>query len=399
MDQNQESSNTSGSAIVESLVEYSKESVGEMDIDGSEAGTTACTSHLSSPHISATIDDTAPVTPLSPANPADTIINTFIPLTEFKYFPKLPYELRHMVFTIAIKDSAPRILGIQPQYREHPALMQVCTQSRTICTKFYHYCASRQRTKIFRFYIDYQKDVLYMNHPFTLLGGKAQLSVIQATHSIYPEFLELIETLSMNLKEVRNLTGFHRGTNTLWRMLANWCPAVKELKIVINNFPVNGLFLDFLPITTPDQYKAMVPPTKVRNMEAISQSWRRAKTEHKQCLDLKMRLVSIDEKARKVLTKKDKEKMAEEWRKANIKIDGYSEVDRLGGIKGPHSDVVCANVDRLNALRKSKKGFMLAREVMREMKEKKVAGKNLPEKHVAKAKGKFKANRKGKGKK
>ncbi|KAG4429008.1 hypothetical protein IFR05_015504 [Cadophora sp. M221] len=253
----------------------------------------------------------------------------FGPPTTFKYFLKLPYELRRMIFIIAIRNSLPRILAIQPQYREHPGLTQVNHEARDACTKYYHYCASKQRTKLFRFFTDYQKDILYLNHPYTLLGGKAQLSPLQATHSIYPEFLELIETLAINLKEVHNLAGSHRGKNTIWNMLNRWCPNLKELKIVINNFPTNGLFLDFIPIKTAKQYAQMIPKGKKVIMEEISVAFRKAKREEGILNDLKMRLVLVDEKARIVKTKKERARIVKAWKKANVKVDGVAEVDGL----------------------------------------------------------------------
>ncbi|KAH6724222.1 hypothetical protein BKA61DRAFT_25800 [Leptodontidium sp. MPI-SDFR-AT-0119] len=267
-----------------------------------------------------------PTASVSPPTNASTV---FAPLTTFKYFPKLPYELRRMIFIIAIRNSLPRILAIQPQYREHPGLIQTNHEARDACAKYYHYCASKQRTKLFRFFIDYQKDILYLNHPFTLLGGKCQLSPLQATHSIYPEFLELIETLAMNQKEVRNLAGSHRGKNTIWNMLSRWCPNLKELKIVVNNFPTNGLFLDFLPIKTAKQYTQMIPKSKQLAMEEISAGFKKAKSEEGILKDLKMRLVLVDEKARKVMTKKEKARIAEASKQANVKVDGVAEVDGL----------------------------------------------------------------------
>ncbi|PVH89620.1 hypothetical protein DL98DRAFT_647352 [Cadophora sp. DSE1049] len=291
------------------------------------------------PKLSATIEPTAPAAPVAPtAAPSPTQaadIVPWIPLTEFKYFPKLPFELRNMIYVIAIKDSSPRILAIQPQYREHPGLIQACKESREVCAKYYYYCASKQRCKVFRFFIDYQKDVLYLNHPFTLLGGKCQQSPLQSTHSIYPEFLELIETLAMNLKEVRNLSGDHRGKNTIWSMLSKWCPNLKELRVVVNNFPTNGLFLDFKPIKTSKQYDQMIEKSQQRAVEEISVSFKKAKKDLGLMKDLKMRLVLIDESAGKVKSKKERAAIVEAWKKANMKINGVSEVNRLvAGLDG-----------------------------------------------------------------
>ena len=241
-----------------------------------------------------------------------------------------------MAYVIAIKDSAPRILAIQPQYREHPGLIQAWKESREACTKYYYYCASKQRCKMFRFFIDYQKDVLYLNHPFTRLGGKCQQSPLQSTHTLYPEYLELIETLAMNLKEVRNLSGDHRGKNTIWLMLSKWCPNLKELRVVVNNFPANGLFLDFKPIKTAKQYSAMIEKKQQKSVEEISISFKKAKKDLGLMTELKMRLVLIDESAGKVKTKKERDVIAEAWKKANMKVDGVSEVDRLvAGLDGP----------------------------------------------------------------
>ncbi|KAH7419323.1 hypothetical protein BKA64DRAFT_751775 [Cadophora sp. MPI-SDFR-AT-0126] len=284
--------------------------------------------------LSATIEPTARVVQVDPKAATVGIrvreAVAWVPLTEFNYFPKLPFELRNMIFVIAVKDSSPRILAIQPQYREHPGLIHACKDSREVCTKYYYYCASKQRCKNFRFFIDYQKDVLYLNHPFTLLGGRSQQSPLQATHSLYPEFLELIETLAMNLKEVRNLSGEHRGKNTLWLMLSKWCPNLKELRVVVNNFPANGLILKFMPIKTTKQYDKMIEKPKQRaGVQVISNSFKKAQTDHGFMTHLKMRLVLIDESAGKVKSKKERADIAEAWKKANIKVDGVSEVDRL----------------------------------------------------------------------
>ena len=48
-----------------------------------------------------------------------------------------------------------------------------------------------------------------------------------------------------------------------------------------------------------------------------------------------MRLVLIDESAGKVKTKKERAIIAEAWKKANMKVDGVSEVDRIAaGLDG-----------------------------------------------------------------
>ncbi|KAH7342704.1 hypothetical protein BKA65DRAFT_552321 [Rhexocercosporidium sp. MPI-PUGE-AT-0058] len=317
------------SAVMEEQVEKSSRSGGEADSAAIDAGN-GCAPTLASEKLLATIKPTTQIALTgAPASSPTNTFTTFIPLTSFKYFPKLPYELRRMIFIIAIEDSLPRILAIQPQYRDHPSLIQINHEARDACAKYYHYCASKQRTKLFRFFIDYQKDILYLNHPFTLLGGKCQLSPLQATHSIYPEFLELIETLAMNLKEVRNLSGNHRGKNTIWNMLNRWCPKLKELKIVVNNFPMNGLFLDFLPIKTAKQYAQMIPKNKQEVVEEVSMGFKKARKEGGILMELKMRLVVVDENARKVKTKKERALIAEARKKANAKVDGVAEVDGL----------------------------------------------------------------------
>ncbi|KAK0128569.1 hypothetical protein ONS95_000533 [Cadophora gregata] len=284
----------------------------------------------SGPKLSATSEPTpdAPIASNSAPIPANRNV-AWIPLTEFKYFSKLPFELRSMIYVIAIKDYSPRILAIQPQYREHPGLIHAWKESHEACTKYYYYCASKQRCKFFRFFIDYRKDILYLNHPFTLLGGKCQQSPLQSTHTIYPEFLELIETLAMNLKEVRNLSGDHRGKNTIWLMLSKWCPNLKELKVVVNNLPTNGLLLDFKPIMTAKVYKEMIDIPKQRAIEEISGSFKKAKKHYGLVTELQMRLVVIDESAPKVKSKKERAVIAEAWKKANMKVNGVSEVDQI----------------------------------------------------------------------
>ncbi|KAL2075565.1 hypothetical protein VTL71DRAFT_508 [Oculimacula yallundae] len=386
MDEYTESSGASDSGVVKYHIEDPSQYSDEDDTDTEDVVMTGCTTASSSPGVPTTIGATTTIAHRLSASSGNTIA-AYIPLTEFTYFPKLPYELRHMIFKIAIRDSDPRILAIQPQYRQNPALTQVCSQSREACAKYYHYCASRQRIKNFRFFIDYEKDVLYLNVPFTLRGGKAELSVLQATHSIYPEFLELISNLAMNLKEVHNLSGPHRGQYTLWSMLEEWCPNLKEVKVVVNNFPANGLILNFIEVKTPEQVKKMVSPTLVRRVERVSESFKKAKKEKGQCSKFRLRLVFVDETARKVLTKKERGKTAEIWRKENPK--------KRGEAASRESNL--ALTDRW----KDKRGFMKAKVVFQEMREmteiKKAPEGKIPKKPVDVVKKKAKYKGKGSG--
>ncbi|KAI9051321.1 hypothetical protein LZ554_004368 [Drepanopeziza brunnea f. sp. 'monogermtubi'] len=250
-----------------------------------------------------------------------------VPLEAFTVFGNLAPELRQMIWEYALEDSAPRILAIQPEYHNHPPLVHACHESRRICSEDenIYYISSVQRCRVFRYFVNYQKDTIYLNHTFSRLGGKVHNSTIQATHAMYPQVLDLAENLAINVREFRSLTGGHRNPqNTLWTMLTAWCPNLKCLSIVANNFPSSGLVIDFIEVPpTAAAYTAMIPKGQVEAIQDIQRAW----SSHKRkgaIGDFATRVVLVDMDAGRILTRKQKirKRREEEEARKGVKAVG-----------------------------------------------------------------------------
>jgi hypothetical protein len=163
------------------------------------------------------------------------------PPTALYSFKKLPAEIRLDIWKQAIEDSPGMIHCIQPFYINHPPLAQACHESRQEIKQYYYLRRSQQEHKDFRFYINYEKDTLYLNHKFNLSGRKtSDLSgALESSMKYYRLWLSPVKFLAINLKEGRQLVDSASGTIGLWSMLYVACPRLETLIIVVDG-PVNN---------------------------------------------------------------------------------------------------------------------------------------------------------------
>jgi 2EXR family len=165
--------------------------------------------------------------------------------TTLHSFKKLRTEIRLDIWKQAIEDSPGMLHCIQPFYINHPPLAQACHESRQEIKQYYYLRRSQQEQeqghKDFRFYIDYEKDTLYLNHKFNLSGRKTlDLSgALESSTKYYRHWLSPVKFLPINLKEGRKLVDSASGTVGLWSMLYVACPKLETLIIVVDG-PVNN---------------------------------------------------------------------------------------------------------------------------------------------------------------
>ena len=145
-------------------------------------------------------------------------------LNTFPLFPKFPPEVRLMIWKLAAEAIVGRSVSIQPFYDNTPGLLNTCIEAREAGEKRFKHYKSNQESLKFRIFINYDIDILYLNHKFRN-GNKRLNSVLTAALQVYPNWMTPERNLAMNVKEMKKMTSAYRnGGLDMWKMLHKSCP-------------------------------------------------------------------------------------------------------------------------------------------------------------------------------
>jgi hypothetical protein len=219
------------------------------------------------------------------------------PPTTLHSFKRIPTEIRLDIWKQAIEDLPGMIHCIQPFYINHPPLAQACHESRQEIKQYYYLRRSQQEHKGFRFYINYEKDTLYLNHKFNLSVKKTlNLSgALESSMKYYRHWLSPVRFLAVNLKEARKLVDSASGTVGLWSMLYVACPELETLIIVVDG-PVNNrkvVFQKLHNVAGPEDLGSHHHKWKWHSLLFLYESLLRVQQKGG-WRDLKLRIVNID---------------------------------------------------------------------------------------------------------
>jgi hypothetical protein len=109
---------------------------------------------------------------------------------------KLAPEIRVMIWKFAAEDIPGRAVCIQPIYDNTPGLINTWVKARAEGEKRFKNCKSTQESVDFRIFINYDKDILYLNHKFRN-GKKCMNSVLQAAIQVYPSWMMPVQNLAI----------------------------------------------------------------------------------------------------------------------------------------------------------------------------------------------------------